>query len=149
MYSNKRNHKPDSPPFQSVRLLDQLRERIRYLHYSIRTEKAYVYRARFIIRWHGIRHPREMGGMEVEAFLSHLANERKVSVSTHHQALGAILFLYGEVLGIEMPWMQDIGRPQARRRIPTVLTTREVQALLEAVPQPTALLARLLYGTGM
>lgn len=84
MYSNKRSHKPDRPPFQSVRLLEQLRARIRYLNYSIRTEKAYVYWARFFIRWHGLRHPRELGGPEVEAFLSHLANQRKVSVSTHH-----------------------------------------------------------------
>lgn len=139
MYSNKRNHNPDRPPFQSVHLQDPLRERIRYLHYSIRTEKAYVYWARFFIRWHGMRHPREMGGPDVEAFLRYLANEREASVSTHHQALSTILFPCREALGIELPWMQDIGRPQTRRRIPAVLTIQEVQALL----------ARLLYGTEM
>ena len=149
MYSIKRFHKPDKPPFKSVRLLDQLRERIRYLHYSIKTEKNYLYWVRLFIRWHGRRHPRLMGAKEVEAFLSMLANERKVSVSTHHQALSALLFLYREVLDIDLPWLQEIGRPQAKRRIPTVLTTDEVQALLAAVPEPSALLARLLYGTGM
>jgi hypothetical protein len=82
MYSIKRIHKPDKPPFQSVRRLAQLRERLRYLHYSIKTEKNYVYWARFFIRWSGLRHPREMGVVEVEAFLTYLANSRKVSVCT-------------------------------------------------------------------
>jgi site-specific recombinase XerD len=85
-----------------------------------------------------------MVGMEVEAFLSHLANEHKVSVSTHHQAISAILFLYKEVLGIELPWMQGIGRPQSWRRIPAVLTMQEVQALLDAVQHACELAARFL-----
>ena len=75
------------PPLRSVRLLDQVRERIRYLHYSIRTEQVYVYWIKGFIRYHGCRHPAEMGGPELEAYLSWLANERDVAVSTHRQAL--------------------------------------------------------------
>lgn len=94
--------KPRNHTFVSTRLLDQLRERIRYLHYSLQTEKAYLYWARFFIRWHGrggvMRHPRDMGAAEVEAFLNMLVNERQVSPSTHNQALSALLFLYREVL---------------------------------------------------
>ena len=77
--------KPRNPPLQSTRLLDQLRERIRYLHYSLSTEKVYLYWVRFFIRWHGMRHPRDMGAPEVQAFLSLLANERRVSASTHNE----------------------------------------------------------------
>ncbi|HFD7032359.1 TPA: phage integrase N-terminal SAM-like domain-containing protein [Escherichia coli] len=77
------------PPLRSVKVLDQLRERIRYLHYSLRTEQAYVHWVRAFIRFHGVRHPATLGSSEVEAFLSWLANERKVSVSTHRQALAA------------------------------------------------------------
>ena len=86
------------PPLRSVKVLDQLRERIRYLHYSLRTEQAYVHWVRAFIRFHGVRHPATLGSSEVEAFLSRLANERKVSVSTHRQALAALLFFYGKVL---------------------------------------------------
>ncbi|HEY1227982.1 MAG TPA: integron integrase, partial [Ramlibacter sp.] len=101
------------------------------------------------IHFHGLRHPRAMGKAEVEAFLGMLATERQVAVSTHRQALSALLFLYKEVLGHELPWLQDIGRPQARRRLPTVLTPSEVQRLLVFMEGEPALLARLLYGTGM
>lgn len=97
----------------------------------------------------GIRHPRDMGGREVEAFLSMMANERKVSASTHNQALSALLFLYREVLGIDLPWLDNIGRPQQTKRIPSVLTVEEVAALLAQMEGITALLAKLLYGTGM
>jgi hypothetical protein len=82
---------------QPPKLLDQLRERIRYRHYSLRTEQAYVHWVKRFIFFHDKRHPREMGRLEVEAFLSHLANEWKVAVSTHHHALSALLFLYREV----------------------------------------------------
>jgi hypothetical protein len=109
MYSINRNGKHEKPALTSVRLLDQLRERLRYLHYSLRTEKNYVYWVRWFVRWHGVRHPREMGGKEVEAFLSMLANERKVAPSTHRQALSALLFLYKEVLDLELPWMRLDG----------------------------------------
>ena len=114
----------------SVRLLDRLREQLRYMHYSLRTEQNYIYWIRWYIRWHGLRHPKDLGGKEVQAFLSMLANERKVSPSTHRQALSALLFLYKQVLGLELPWMQEIGRPAPSRRIPTVLTVDEVTRVL-------------------
>ncbi len=137
------------PPLQSLKLLDQLRERIRYLHYSRSTEENYVYWCRFFIRWAGKRHPREMGKAEVEAFLTFLAVERKVSVSTHRVALSSLLFLYQKVLAIELPWLDDIARPTVRRRLPVVLSGDEVSALLSRLKGHHALLGKLLYGTGM
>ena len=145
--------KPRNPPLQSFRLLDQVRERIRYLHYSLSTEKTYLYWIRFYVRWHGrngtMTHPRDMGAKQVEAFLTMLATERKVSASTHNQALSALLFLYREILEEGLPWLTDINRPTQVRRIPSVLTKDEVAGLLAAMDGVTALLARLLYGTGM
>lgn len=137
------------PALQSTRLLDQVRERARYLHYSLRTEKAYVYWIRFFIRWHGMKHPRDMGASHVQVFLTMLASERHVSSSTHSQALSAILFLYREVLGMELPWMEDLHRPSRTRRLPTVLTAEEVARLLHSMDGVAQLIARLLYGTGM
>jgi len=126
--------KPGAPALQSTRLLDQLRERIRYMHYSLSTEKVYLYWVRFFIRWHGrggpMKHPRTMGAPEIEAFLTMLATERKVSASTHNQALSALLFLYREVLAIDLPWMEGINRPAVKRRIPSVLTQAEVAGVL-------------------
>jgi integrase len=145
--------KPDSPITQPLRLLDQFREVLRYKHYSLRTEQAYLYWIRFFIRWHGregsMRHPRDMGADEVRAFLTMLATQRHVSVSTHNQALSALLFLYREVLGVVLPWLDDLKRPTLPRRIPSVLTQTEVTALLAALDGQMALLAKLLYGTGM
>ena len=137
------------PPLRSSRLLDQVRERIRYAHYSIRTEKTYVYWVRFFIRFHRLRHPKEMGAREVQAFLSFLANERKVSPSTHRQALAAILYLYKEVLAIQLPWMDEIGRPKQRIHIPVVLSRAEVAALLCALDESHLLICQLLYGAGL
>ncbi len=134
---------------QRPRLLQVLVQRLRYMHYSLRTEQAYVYWVRSFVCWSGIRHPREMGEKEVTAFLSMLANERKVSPSTHRQALSALLFLYKEVLSVDLPWMQELGRPVPSRRLPVVLTPQEVQALLTQMHGVTGLLARLLYGSGM
>jgi integron integrase len=149
MYSINTNDKPRKPVLSSTRLLDQVRERLRYMHYSLRTEKNYVYWIRWYIRWHGLRHPKEMGGKEVEAFLSMLANVRHVSPSTHRQALSALLFLYKEVLDLELPWLQDIGRPVQTKRIPVVLTADEVRQILSLMDGVTGLLARLVYGTGL
>lgn len=137
------------PPLQSVKLLDQIRERVRYLRYSRRTEEVYVHWCRAFIRFHGIRHPAEMGGPEVEAYLSWLSNEREVAVSTHRQALSALLFMYGKVLGLSLPWMDDIGRPQIKRRLPVVLSQAEVMAVLDHMEGVHRLLAQLLYGTGL
>ena len=151
--SYKTTMKPGNPPLQSIRLLDQVRERIRYLHYSLSTEKTYLYWVRFFVLWHGrtagMTHPRDMGAKQVESFLTMLATERKVSASTHNQALSALLFLYREVLEIDLPWLTEINRPTRTRRIPSVLTKDEVAGLLAVMEGETALLARLLYGTGM
>ena len=106
------------PPLRSVKVLDQLRERIRYLHYSLPTEQAYVHWVRAFIRFHGVRHPATLGSSEVEAFLSWLANERKVSVSTHRQALAALLFFYGRCCARICPGFrrsEDLGRRGACR----------------------------------
>ena len=123
------------------------------MHYSLGTEQVYLYWVRFFIRWSGrsgqMQHPRDIGAPGVEAFLSMLATERKVSASTHNQALGALLFLYREVLNINLPWLNDINRPAHKRRIPGVLTKDEVAGVLAHMDGPTALLARLLYGTGI
>jgi integron integrase len=129
--------------------LDQVRERLRYAHYSLSTERSYVYWVRWFVRFHGLRHPREMGAAEVEAFLSWLANRRGVSVSTHRQALAALVFLYKQVLGVDLPWLQEIGRPRAPQRLPVVMSRVEVQQLLAAVTGEHQLVLRLLYGTGM
>ena len=138
---------------QSKRLLEQVSEVLRYKHYSLKTEQAYLYWVRFFVRWHGrdgqMQHPRSMGGAEVAQFLTMLANERRVSVSTHNQALSALLFLYREVLAINLPWLTDIQRPNRPRRIPSVLTKAEVASLFGAMDGAMALLAKLLYGTGM
>ena len=144
-----KNSTPLLPPLAATKVLDQLRERIRYLHYSLRTEDAYVYWVRFYIRFHGRRHPKEMGGPEVEAFLSWLANERKISASTHKVALCALLFFYGKVLGVDLPWMTEVRRPRTRKRLPVVLSREEVANIFELMEGEHRLLAQLLYGTGM
>lgn len=145
--------KPVSYLPESPRLLDQLREVLRYKHYSLRTEEAYLYWVKFFVRWHGrngpVRHPRELGPAEVEQFLTMLTTQRNVSVSTHNQALSALLFLYREVLGVQLPWLDDVQRPTRPRRTPSVLTVAEVAALLGAMTGVELLLAKLLYGTGM
>ena len=138
------------PGQQPSMLLAGLRERLRYMHYSLRTEEAYVYWVRDFVRWSAGHHPRDVGQQGVEAYLIMLANERRVAVATHRQALSALLFLYREVLGNDLPWLKDLGSPTAKRRLPVVLTAVEVQALLARMAGPdTGLLARLLYGTGM
>jgi len=140
---------PPLPPLQSARLLDQVRERIRYLHYSLRTEQAYVHWVRAFVRFHKLRHPRDMGQSEVEAFLSWLAADRQVAVSTHRQALSALLFLYQKVFGQDLPWMASIGRPHRPPRLPVVLSIDEVARILALLQGEQRLLAQLLYGTGL
>jgi site-specific recombinase XerD len=140
--------KPGTPLLRSVRLLDQVRERIRYKHYSLRTEQTYVYWIRFYVRWSGLRHTRDMGAPEIEAFLSMLATQRKASAS-HNQALSSLLFLYREVLAVDLPWLTNIARPSTPKRIPSVLTRDEVAAVLAGLQPEVALIGRLLYGTGM
>lgn len=134
---------------QPVTLLDRVREAIRYKHYSIRTERAYVEWIRRFVLYHGRRHPRDMGPEEVRAFLGHVAGNLKVAASTHQQALSALLFLYREVLGSELPWLDDLARPKKPRRMPVVLSYGEVERLFAALEGTHALMAQLLYGSGM
>lgn len=136
-------------PQQPVSLIQRVRDVIRYKHYSLRTERAYVEWVRRFVRFHGLRHPREMGAPEVRAFLEHLASELQVAAGTHQQALSALLFLYGEVLGIELPWLAELERPKKPKRLPVVLAHGEVERLLGALSGTHALMGQLLYGTGM
>ena len=134
---------------QKRRLLDQVRDRIRRLHYSHRTEKAYVHWIRRFILFHHKRHPSDMGAVEVEAYLTHLAVTRKVSASTQNQALSAILFLYRQVLDVRLPWMENIVHAQRPKRLPVVLTRLEVSSVLAELNEPFWLMASLLYGSGL
>jgi site-specific recombinase XerD len=131
------------------RLLDQVRDAIRRRHYSYRTEQTYLHWIKRLIYFSGKRHPREMGAAEVTAFLSHLASARDVAASTQNQALSALLFLYGPVLGIELPWMKGIVRAKRPVRVPVVLAREEVRALLAHLEGTKWLMAALLYGAGL
>ena len=131
------------------RLLDQLRHRIRVKHYAIRTEKVYVDWARRYILFHGRTHPSDLGARHVEAFLSHLAVTRQVSAATQNQAKAALLFLYKEVLEIDLPWLDEIVQAKVTRRLPVVLTTRETKSLLDALNGTMWLVTSLLYGASM
>lgn len=134
---------------QPPRLLEQVRIRCRARHYSIRTERAYVGWARRFILANGKRHPRDLGLAEVEAFLSMLAVRDDVAASTQNQALSALLFLYKEVLGLELPWVGSVTRAKRPKKLPVVLTHAEVRALLALVDGQAGLMASLLYGAGM
>jgi integron integrase len=131
------------------RLLDEVRSRLRLKHYSLRTEKAYLYWIRRYIHANGRRHPRELDGVAVERFLSRLATEHDVAPSTQNQALSALLFLYREVLGIRMPWMENVVRAKRQRRLPVVLSRGETAAVLRHLCGRESLMAGLLYGSGL
>jgi integron integrase len=137
---------PDAP---KPRLLDRVREALRTHHYSRRTEEAYVAWIRRYIFFHGKRHPVEMGGAEVTRFLSSLAVEGRVAASAQNQALSALLFLYREVLGVELPWLDNIVRAERPARLPVVLTRAEVRAVIERLGSAPRLMACLLYGAGL
>lgn len=125
------------------------RERIRVRHYSIRTEEAYLAWIKRYLRFHGMRDPRELEARHLEAFLSHLAVQGQVAAATQNQALAGVLFLYREVLGIELPWLNDVTRAKQPRRLPVVLTESEVHRLLSQLDGTAALMASLLYGSGL
>ncbi|WP_079200899.1 integron integrase [Pseudomonas sp. CC6-YY-74] len=131
------------------RLLDQVREQIRLKHYSIRTERVYCEWVRRFIRFHRYRHPLEMGAAEVEAFLSDLAVGRNVSASTQNQALAALLFLYKQVLKLDLPWLGEIVRAKKPVRLPVVLSIAEVRQVLAGLKGELWLVGSLLYGSGM
>ena len=126
-----------------------MRAEIRVRHYSIRTEQTYVDWVRRFILFHNKRHPQDMGAEEVRDFLSHLATERNVSASTQGQAKSALLFLYRDVLHIELPWLDEVVSAKMAKRLPVVLTPTEMRRLLNAMSGTMGLAASLLYGTGM
>jgi len=130
-------------------LLGEVRVRIRARHMSYRTEKTYLHWIQRFIRHHGRRHPRQMGGREVEDFLTALAVKNKVSASTQNQALAAILFLYRDVLEIDLPWLTQVIRAKRPQRLPVVLSRLEVQCVLERLAGVERLIVSMLYGSGM
>lgn len=130
-------------------LFEAVRNTVRRLHYSPRTEEAYLHWIRAFIRFHNGRHPREMASAEATAFLSHLAVQRRVSASTQNQALCAIVFLYKRVLSLEMPALDGLERARRPVHLPAVLSRREVQAILQALEPPFRLIAEMLYGSGL
>ena len=132
-----------------VRLLERVRVALRTLHYSARTEKAYLGWIRRFIVFHGKRHPETMGELEIGVFLSSLATEAKVAASTQNQALAALLFLYQQVLGRELRWMGDLVHAKRPVHVPVVLTPAEAVTLLAGLTGPTALVGSLLYGAGL
>lgn len=131
------------------RLLDQVRQQIRLRNYSIRTEAVYAEWVKRYIRFHRYRHPAEMGAPEVEAFLTHLAVNRNVAGSTQNQALAALLFLYKEVLKIDLPWLEGVVRAKKPKHLPVVLTREEVARVLAELSGVHWLVANLLYGSGL
>ena len=131
------------------KLLDRMRRIIRAKHYSYRTEQAYLHWARRFILYHGKRHPAQLGGEEVTAFLSYLAVERHCAPSTQNQALNALLFLYRHVLELELPWLDKVVRAKRPARIPVVLSRKEVAEVLSLLVHPYDLVVRLLYGSGL
>jgi len=136
-------------PRRQSKLIPRLREAMRVRRYSLKTEKAYVHWVRRYILFHKMHHPKDMGPAEATAFLNHLANECKVSASTQNQALAALLFLYRNVLEAELPWLDGLVRAKASKRLPTVLTQNEVQAILANLTGTRWLLVSLLYGAGL
>jgi integron integrase len=136
-------------PNPKLRLREQVREVMRFKHYSLRTEETYWNWIRQFILFHGKRHPRELGRSEVEAFLSYLAVKRNVAVATQNQALNSLVFLYREVLHQPFDDLGAIERPRRLPRLPVVLSRTEVGRLLDATEGTTGLIVRLLYGTGL
>ena len=131
------------------RLLEQTRQVLRTFHYSVRTEENYIQWIKRFIFFHNKRHPKDMGEKEVRAFLTHLAVNKHVAASTQNQALSAILFLYKRVLGMKLDWIDDVVRAKRPKKLPVVLSKDEVMKILGAMRGTNALIAKLLYGTGM
>ena len=136
-------------PNPKLKLREQLREVMRFKHFSLRTEQTYWLWIKGFILFHNKRHPREMGGTEIQAYLTHLAVERNVAAATQNQALNSIVFLYREVLGKEPGVIGEFERPTRKPRLPTVLSKEETARLLAAIARDYQLIVQLLYGTGM
>ena len=132
------------------KLLDLVRDKIRFKHYSYSTERTYIHWIKYYIVFHNKKHPIEMGKVEIESFLTFLATKKRVSPTTQNQAFSAILFLYKEVLGIDMSeWNIQALRAQERKHIPVVLTKEEIQKVLQNIPIEYSLVVHLMYGCGL
>jgi integron integrase len=131
------------------RLLDQVRQTIRRLHYSYRTEQSYLHWMKRYIRFHHKRHPKEMGETEIAAFLTHLAVDRKVSASTQNQALSALLFLYKQVLQRDIALIEGVTRAKSRATLPVVLTRDEIRVVLQRIQGRDWVMASFMYGSGL
>ena len=147
--SNAATRNPSRVQRKPPRLLDRVRQKLRLRHFSYRTEQAYVAWIKRYIHYHGVRHPDEMGSVEVVDFLSDLAVNRRVAASTQNQALAALLFLYREVLGRDLEGLDTAVRAHTARRLPVVLTRDEVRRLLQQLDGAHGLVAGLLYGSGL
>ena len=134
---------------EKPRLLDQVRHCLRLKHYSICTEQAYLHTIKRFILFHRKRHPQEMGVDEIRQYLPHLASVGRVAAATQNQALAALLFLYREVLGVELPFIDGVERAQRPLRVPVVLTHAEAGQILAHISGPYQLMASLLYGAGL
>ena len=134
---------------QKPKLLDQVRQAIRTRHYSYRTEKAYVHWIKRYILFHNKRHPLEMAEPEIGQFLSSLATEGRVSASTQNQAFNALLFLYKDVLGKKIGFIEGVVRAKRPQRLPVVLTKDEVKTIIDHMNGVPRLMAVLLYGAGL
>jgi integrase len=131
------------------KLLDRVRDAIRFKHYSLRTEQAYVDWIKRFILFHGKRHPEAMGAEEVRTFLSDLAANQNVAASTQNQAFSALLFLYRDVLKQDLPWIDNIERAKRPAKVPVVLTPEEVRAIISKLHGTPRLMAQLLCGCGL
>lgn len=130
-------------------LFEVAREKMRTRHFAYRTEQVYLHWIRRYVNFHERRHPRSLGADGLEKFLTHLAVDAKVGASTQNQALQALLFLYRQVLGVELPWLENVTRASRPKRLPVVLTPAEVRAVLAQLEGTTWLVANLLYGSGL
>ena len=144
MSSSTPSYSPSESPF-----LNQVRQRIRLKHMSRRTEKSYIYYILDYIYFHNKRHPQDMGVEEIRAYLSHLATDKKVAASTQNIALSALLFLYRQVMQVDLPNIENIERARRTKHLPVVLTRDEAKRLLANIEGVEHLVVSLLYGTGM
>ncbi len=138
-----------TPTSKDKKLLEQMRDVMRLKHYSYRTEESYCAWVERFIRFNGLRHPRDLGETELTEFLTHLARDGNVAASTQSQALSALLFLYKQILKMEVGWLGEVERPTRPARVPVVLTPQEVRRIFEHLHGSMRLMAGLLYGSGL
>ena len=134
---------------QAPGLLEVVRNKIRVKHYSIRTEKTYIHWIKSYLHFHSMQHPRNLGAEHIETYLTHLAVNRNVSASTQNLAFSALLFLYKQVLEIELPKLGGVTRAKPSTRVPVVFTVNEASQVIQNLQPPFSLMAKLQYGSGL